>query len=505
MPLTIAILGRPNVGKSTLFNRLAGRRLALVDDTPGVTRDRREAAGSLGDLSFRIIDTAGLEEGDEASLFGRMRLQTDMALDDADVVFMLIDARAGITPLDRHFSDWLRRQDKPVILVVNKCEGRAGGDGLYESYSLGLGDPVPISAEHGEGLADLYTELLAATEKLGLVADGTGEETAGAEDLAAPDSDLEIIEGNLEYQFEDDPDADEKPLQLAIVGRPNVGKSTLINQLIGENRLVTGPEAGLTRDSISVDWSWKGRAVRLFDTAGLRRKAKVVDRLERMSVEDTLRAIRFANVVILVIDAVQGIEKQDLRIANMVADEGRALILVPNKWDIIEDRLGCMRKMRDDLTRSLPNLKEIEVVPLSALTGQGTKKLLPAVGRAYELWNSRVGTAALNRWLANVTEQHPPPMANGKRVRIRFMAQIKTRPPTFTLFCNRPANLAASYLRYMENEMRRVFRLPGTPLRFLLRAGKNPYEGKRKTRKDRTGKTSKKKARATLRRRRGSA
>ncbi len=500
MPLTIAILGRPNVGKSTLFNRLAGRRLALVDDTPGVTRDRREAAGSLGDLSFRIIDTAGLEEGDEASLFGRMRLQTDIALDDADVVFMLIDARAGITPLDRHFSDWLRRQAKPVILVLNKCEGRAGDSGLYDSYALGLGDPVPISAEHGEGLADLYAALLEATGELGLEADGTGDERA-ADDFAAPEPDVEIIDGNLEYQFEDDPAADEKPLQLAIAGRPNVGKSTLINQLIGEQRLVTGPEAGLTRDSISVDWSWKDRAVRLFDTAGLRRKAKIADKLERLSVEDTLRAIRFANVVILVIDAVQGIEKQDLRIANMVADEGRALILVPNKWDLVEDRLGCQRKLRDDLARSLPQLKEIEVVPLSALTGQGVGKLLPAVGRAYELWNSRVGTAALNRWLANVTEQHPPPMASGKSVRIRFMAQIKTRPPTFALFANRPADLAASYVRYMENELRRVFRLPGTPLRFLLRAGKNPYEGKRKTRKARTGKTSKKKARASSRRR----
>lgn len=500
MPLTIAILGRPNVGKSTLFNRLAGRRLALVDDTPGVTRDRREAAGSLGDLSFRIIDTAGLEEGDEGSLFARMRQQTDRALDDADVVFMLIDARAGITPLDRHFSDWLRRQDKPVILVVNKCEGRAGDAGLYDSYSLGLGDPVPISAEHGEGLADLYTELLEATGKLGLEADGVGDETSAEDEFRADESDVEVIEGNLEYEFEDDPDADEKPLQLAIAGRPNVGKSTLINQLIGEERLVTGPEAGLTRDSISVDWSWKDRAVRLFDTAGLRRKAKVVDKLEKLSVDDTLRAIRFANVVILVIDAVQGVEKQDLRIANMVANEGRALILALNKWDIVEDRLACQRKMKDDLARSLPQLKEIEIVPLSALTGQGVKKLLPAVGRAYELWNSRVGTAALNRWLANVTEQHPPPMDNGKRVRIRFMAQIKTRPPTFALFANRPAALAASYLRYMENELRRVFRLPGTPLRMLLRAGKNPYEGKRKTRMARTGKTSKKKARASNRR-----
>ena len=502
MPLTIAIVGRPNVGKSTLFNRLAGRRLALVDDTPGVTRDRREAVGSLGDLSFTIIDTAGLEEGDEGSIFARMRLQTEVALDSADIILMLIDARAGITPLDRHFSDWLRRQDKPVILVANKCEGSAGDTGRYDSYSLGLGDPVPISAEHGEGLADLYTEFLEAIEGLDLdTQDPAGDEPDAVAEKALENPNLEVIEGNLDFQFEDDPDTGQKPLQLAIAGRPNVGKSTLINQLIGEERLITGPEAGLTRDSIAVDWTWKDRKLRLFDTAGLRRRAKVQDKLEKLSVEDTLRAIRFANVVILVIDAVQGIEKQDLRIANMVADEGRALVLVPNKWDIVEDRLASQRKMKNDLMRSLPQLKEVEIIPLSALTGQGTKKLLPAVGRAYELWNSRVGTAALNRWLANVTEQHPPPMANGKRVRIRFMAQIKTRPPTFALFANRPGDIAASYLRYLENELRRVFRLPGTPLRLLLRAGKNPYEGKRKTRKARTGKTSKKKARASRRKR----
>ena len=503
MPLTIAILGRPNVGKSTLFNRLAGRRLALVDDTPGVTRDRREAEGSLGDLAFTIIDTAGLEEGDQDSLFGRMRLQTDVALEAADVVLMLIDARAGITPMDQHFSDWLRRQSKPVILVANKCESSAGDAGLYDSYSLGLGDPVPISAEHAEGMADLYGALLKAIEGSELEAGQPGDNAAGT--AQQPDNDgpeVKVIEGNLEYQFEDDPEADEKPLQLAIAGRPNVGKSTLINQLIGEQRLITGPEAGLTRDSISVDWQWKDRAVKLFDTAGLRRKAKIADKLEKMSVADTLSAIRFANVVILVIDATQGIEKQDLRIANMVADEGRALILALNKWDIIEDRLACQRKIRESLTRSLPQLKEIELIPLSALTGQGTKKLLPAVARAYQRWNSRTSTAALNRWLKDVTEQHPPPMANGKSVRIRFMAQIKTRPPTFVLFANRPSDIAASYLRYLENELRRVMRLPGTPLRLLLRVGKNPYtEGKRKTRKARTGKTSQKKARASSRRR----
>lgn len=501
MPLTIAILGRPNVGKSTLFNRLAGRRLALVDDTPGVTRDRREAAGSLGDLSFTIIDTAGLEEGDEVSLFGRMRLQTEVALAAADVVLMLIDARAGITPLDQHFSDWLRRQSKPVILVANKCESRAGDSGLYDSYALGLGDPIPISAEHDQGMADLYEALLLVIEDRGLEsgAEDDGGPLTGEPEVEGPE--VEVIDGNLDYTFEEDAGAVEKPLQLAIVGRPNVGKSTLINQLIGEDRMITGPEAGLTRDSISVDWSWKDRAVRLFDTAGLRRKARIDSKLEKMSVADTLSAIRFANVVVVVIDAVQGIEKQDLRIANLVADEGRALVLALNKWDIIEDRLGRQRKIKSDLARSLPQLKEVELVPMSALTGQGTQKLLPAVGRAYELWNSRVTTAVLNRWLKDVTEQHPPPAANGKPVRIRFMAQIKTRPPTFVFFANRPSDLAASYMRYLENELRRVMGLPGTPLRLLLRTSKNPYtDGKRKTRKARTGKTSKKKARASNRR-----
>lgn len=493
--LTIAIIGRPNVGKSTLFNRLVGKRLALVDDTPGVTRDRREGSARLADLRFRIIDTAGLEEGDQASLGGRMRRQTEAALSGAHLVIFMVDARSGITPLDTHFASWLRTRSVPVLLVVNKAEGTRGHQGAYEAYSLGLGDPIAISAEHGEGLSDLYQAIVEAME--GSDVDLRPDETAAAaraerqeleqQEQQADSMTGDLDEGNLDYEFED-PDEeveDEKPLRLAIVGRPNAGKSTLINHLVEEDRLLTGPEAGLTRDSIAVDWDYDGLAIKLFDTAGLRRRSRVVEKLEKLSVNDTLRAIRFAEVVVLLLDAVQGIDKQDLKIASMVVDEGRALVIALNKWDTVDDRLKTERSVSDALTRSLPQLKGVSVVPISATTGQGVAKLMPAVLDALGLWNSRIRTAEFNRWLEAVTEAHPPPAADGRATRMRYGAQIKTRPPTFTIFTNHPKAVPDSYMRYLENQLRQDFKLPGVPIRLYLRASKNPFATGRKTGKQR--------------------
>ena len=428
MTFTLAIVGRPNVGKSTLFNRLVGQRLALVDDEPGVTRDRREGDARLYDLDFRVIDTAGLEEVFDESLEARMRQQTERAIAEADVAVLLIDARAGLTPLDEHFARWLRRGETPVLLVANKCEGERGNAGLLEAYALGLGEPVPISAEHGLGLSDLHAAL-----------------------------------------------EDGGPLQLAIVGRPNAGKSTLINRLIGEDRLLTGPEAGITRDAIAVDWLYKGRPVRLVDTAGLRRKARVVDKLEKLSTADSLRAIRFAQVVVLLVEADMPMEKQDLTIARMVVDEGRALVIAVNKWDACADRSAAMQQVRDRLERSLPQTRGVPVVTISALQGQNLDRLLDAVFDAYAVWNRRLPTAALNRWLEAVTEAHPPPAVAGRRIRLKFMTQAKTRPPTFMIACSRPKELPGAYLRYLENSLRDDFDLPGTPIRLNLRKGKNPY------------------------------
>jgi len=454
MALAVAILGRPNVGKSTLFNRLAGRRLALVHDRPGVTRDRRETEARLGDLALRLIDTAGLEDAKGAALEARMRAQTEKALDEADVALMLIDARAGVTPLDRHFAAWLRRRGRPVILVANKCEGRAGIPGLGEAHGLGLGDPIPVSAMEGFGLAELYDALLPFAEATGVV--GSGEEEEG----------------------EEDEEGEGAPLQFAIVGRPNVGKSTLINHLLGEERLLTGPEPGVTRDAIAVAWRDKGREVRLVDTAGLRRRAQVTDRLEKMSAEETRRAVRYAQVVVLVLDARDMLEKQDLTIARWVVEEGRALVIAANKWDLIDDPRDAMARLRDRLQRSLPQVKGVPVVTFSALTGKHVARLMPAVFKAYDRWNRRVPTAALNRWLAETVERHPPPMSGGRANRIRYATQPKTRPPTFAIFVGRPRDLPESYLRYLEKSLREDFDLAGVPIRILTRKGRNPYAEK---------------------------
>ncbi len=445
MDAVVAIIGRPNVGKSTLFNRLVGRRAALVHPTPGVTRDRREGEGNLAGLAFTVIDTAGLEEAGGDTLDARIQSQTHRAVADADIALLLIDARAGITPLDRHFADWARRSSTPVVLVANKCEGRAGQSGLFESYELGLGDPIPISAEHGEGLADLRDAL----------APYISEDEAGEDEAEADDHD--------------------GPLQLAIVGRPNVGKSTLINRLVGDERVVTGPDPGVTRDSIAVEWGWRDMSIRLFDTAGMRRHARVHETLEHLSVGDTERAIRFAHVVVLMMDGEMVAERQDLTIARRVVEEGRALVIGVNKWDLVDDRRETLTKLEDRLERSLPQARGVPVVRLSALTGAGLDRLMPAVANVYELWNRRLPTGPLNRWLEDMVSRHPPPVVKGRRLRLRYITQVKARPPTFALFGSRPKSLPESYLRYLVNALREEFDLEAVPIRLLPRGGRNPY------------------------------
>src|SRR5215218_6038052 len=450
MTPTVAIVGRPNVGKSTLFNRLVGKKLALVDDRPGVTRDRREGDARLGDLSFRIIDTAGLEGADESSLLGRMRAQTETAIAEADVVLFVIDARAGLLPADRPFADLVRRSGKPVILVANKAEGGAGMAGAYEAFGLGLGDPVPVSAEHGEGLADLAEALLPFVPR-----DEEGGDAGGERD-------------------------EDRPLKVAIVGRPNAGKSTLINRLLGEDRLLVGPEAGITRDTISLDWSWRGRAIRLFDTAGMRRRARVDDRLEKLSVADGLRAVRFAEVVVALLDATIPFEKQDLTIVDLVEEEGRALVMALNKWDLVADQKGLLADLKEKATRLLPQVRGAPVVPLSGLAGSGVDPLMKAVLHVYEKWNTRISTARINQWLTEALETNPPPAVSGRRIKIRYMTQIKSRPPHFALFGNQLDALPKSYTRYLVNSIREAFDLPGTPIRVSLRMGQNPFDKERK-------------------------
>lgn len=450
-PFEVALVGRPNVGKSTLFNRLVGRRLALVDDRPGVTRDRRSGEARIGGLAFTIVDTAGLAEAPSESLEGRMTQQTEAAIRAADMAVFMVDARAGITPTDRTFAELLRRTGKPVVLVANKAEGRGGESGALEAYALGLGDPIAISAEHGEGLGDLHDAIAARM-------------TAAGQSVLPDDEEVD-----------DDDQAGDKAMKVAIVGRPNAGKSTLVNKLIGEDRLLTGPEAGLTRDSIAVDWSWGGSLFRLYDTAGLRRKARVQEKLEKLSVGDALRAIRFAELVIIVIDATKPFDKQDLHIADLIEREGRAAVIAVNKWDLVEDTRTTQAEIREAATRLLPQFRSIPLVPISAERGTGLDKLMKAVEDTYAIWNRRVSTAALNRWLADALADHSPPAAAGRRIKLRYITQAKARPPTFVVFCSRPEQLPDSYRRYLTNSIAEHFEMAGVPIRLMLRKGENPY------------------------------
>jgi GTPase len=457
---TVAIIGRPNVGKSTLFNRLVGRKLALVDDTPGVTRDRREGEAKLGPLRFNILDTAGLEEATDGSLMHRMRQQTEVAIKDADVILFVIDARAGLTSADKVFAELVRRSGKPVLLLANKAEGGKGAAGAYEAYELGLGEPIAISAEHGEGTADLAQALIP------LVGFDDGQEDDEFSDDDGDDDEGESDGAEKRHQ---------KPLRVAIVGRPNAGKSTLINAMIGEERLLTGPEAGITRDSISIDWDWRGRAIKLFDTAGMRKRARVVEKLEKLSVSDGLRAVRFAEVVVVLLDATIPFEKQDLTIVDLIEREGRAVVIGLNKWDLVADQPGKLKELREECDRMLAQVRGVACVPLSGLRGKGLDKLMEAVLKAEGVWSERISTSRLNRWLEGVLSHHPPPAVSGRRIKIRYMTQAKSRPPTFVLFGNQLPDLPRAYTRYLVNGLRDTFELPGTPIRLTLRTSDNPY------------------------------
>ncbi|RED11315.1 ribosome biogenesis GTPase Der [Pontivivens insulae] len=452
MSFTLAIVGRPNVGKSTLFNRLVGKRLALVDDQPGVTRDLREGAARLGQLRFTVIDTAGLEEATDESLQGRMRALTERAVDMADLCLFMVDARTGLTRQDLVFADILRkRADGRVIVATNKAEGQAGEAGFYEAYNLGLGEPVAISAEHGEGMDELRIAL-----------------TPWAEQFEAQTAEVEL-------DLEAGDEASGRPMQIAVVGRPNAGKSTLINKIIGEDRLLTGPEAGITRDSISVPFTWGDTKMKIFDTAGMRRKAKVQEKLEKLSVSDGLRAVKFAEVVVVVLDTSIPFESQDLRIADLAEREGRAVVFAANKWDAEENRAEKLAMMKEQLGRLLPQLSGAPLITVSALTGRGLERLREAILKQHEVWNKRVSTAVLNRWLNDQLEAHPPPAPGGRRIKLRYMTQVKSRPPTFAVFCSIPDALPESYKRFLINGLRRDLDMPGTPIRLELRKRDNPY------------------------------
>ncbi|MGC4409369.1 ribosome biogenesis GTPase Der [Rhizobium rosettiformans] len=473
MSFTVAIVGRPNVGKSTLFNRLVGKKLALVDDTPGVTRDRRPGEAKLVDLRFTIIDTAGLEEAGADTLEGRMRAQTEMAIDEADLSLFVVDAKYGLTPVDQTLAEMLRRRGKPVVLVANKSEAKGSDGGFYDAYTLGLGEPVPISAEHGQGMIDLRDAIVEAI----------GEDRAFPEpdDEAETDVVLTAGEGDEDEEFEPEYD-DTKPLRVAIVGRPNAGKSTLINRFLGEDRLLTGPEAGITRDSISVEWDWRGRTIKMFDTAGMRKKARVQEKLEKLSVADTLRAVRFAETVVIVFDATIPFEKQDIQIVDFVLREGRAAVLAFNKWDLVEDPQAVLADLREKTERLLPQARGIRAVPMSGQTGYGLDKLMQNIVDTDKVWNKRISTAKLNRWLDSVTTQHPPPAVSGRRLKLKYMTQVKARPPAFMISCTRPDALPESYVRYLTNGLRADFDMPGVPIRIHFKAGENPFEGRKRRR-----------------------
>jgi len=476
MTVTVAIVGRPNVGKSTLFNRLVGRKIALVDDTPGVTRDRREAEGRIADLSFRVLDTAGYEDAHDQSLQARMRLQTEAAIRDADIILFMIDVRAGVTPLDAHFARLLHRADRKVHVIANKAESRAAEEGLAEAYVLGFGEPVALSAEHGLGLGDLYA----------IISDAVGTAQTNnpghEEDAPLPAVDVDVsaeVETAAEDVLRWNPD---RYLNVAIVGRPNTGKSTLVNRLVGDERVLTGPEAGITRDAILVPWEWQGRTINLVDTAGIRRRARVQEKLEKLAVSDALRALQYAEIVVLMLDATMPFEKQDLQLADLVEREGRAMVIALNKWDLIEDKPATLARLKEACERLLPQLRGIPLVTISGLKGRSFDRLMAAIFEVERVWNVRISTARLNRWLTATTESHPPPAVAGRRLKLRYMTQAKSRPPTFIVFCSRPDALPASYKRYLVNGLRETFDLPGAPLRLWLRGGKNPFadEGKRR-------------------------
>ena len=473
--MTFAIVGRPNVGKSTLFNRLIGQQHAIVDDQPGVTRDRREGHATLAGLSFRVIDTAGLQDANRDALEDRMRLQTETAIREADVTLLVIDGRAGVTPIDKFFVNEIRKTGKHVILLANKCEGRAGVLGLAEGWTLGLGEPIPISAAHGEGLVELHDALVDAAKKLCMesillgdyVAD---EDVIGDECITAEryDYDGKPLDSWVDDQVQ-------MPMRIAIVGRPNMGKSTLINSLLGKDRLLTGPEAGITRDAIEIAFKFKGRSYKLIDTAGIRRRTRVADKVEKLMVDDALRAIQFAHLCVLLIDATEPPHKQDLAIARLVEDEGRAIVIGANKWDVVRDRHAASMQISKRLQTSLAQLRGVPVVKISALHKKGLSRLLEVAGDMYRVWNTRISTGRLNRWLEIVLEAHPPPLVDGRRLRIRYMTQIKTRPPTFALFVSQPADLPDSYLRYLTSGLRKDFGLRGIPIRMVMRKRKNPF------------------------------
>ncbi len=466
---TIAIVGRPNVGKSTLFNRLTGRRTALVSDMPGLTRDRREGEADIGGHILQVVDTAGLEEADRGSIADRMRGQSESAIKEADAVAFVFDARAGVTPTDKAFAKIVRASGRPVVLVANKCEGKAGTDGFYEAYGLGLGEPVAISAEHGEGLAELESELLAAIGLKPIVK--ARRRRRGEEPEPEPEAEpLEESEAETE-----DPG---KPIRVAIVGRPNAGKSTLVNAILGEERMITGPEPGLTRDSISSDITWQGRALKLFDTAGLRRKARIDELAEKLSASDAVRAIKFAEVVVLLIDAERPFEQQDLTIGNMILEEGRALVIAINKWDLVEDKQATLKDLKETAAEKFAEAAGVSVVTISAASGRNIDKLMKAILDAHAIWSRRISTADINRWLQVAVSRHSPPQSKGRRIRIRYMTQPSARPPTFIAFCSQPGGIPESYLRYLTNSLREAFGMPGTPIRINLRKGANPYADK---------------------------